>query len=279
MILNQLKTVLLLGLLSGLLLGLGQFFGGSQGLTIMLVIVVMMNLGTYFFSDRLVLSMYRAKEAKRSDYPKLHKLVEECALAADIPKPRVYVIPTETPNAFATGRNPRHAVVAATEGIMRLLNERELKGVIAHEIAHVKNRDILITTIATCIAGAISYLAHFAYFAAIFGGRDDEGSGAEMLVMAILTPIMATLIQLAISRSREYLADERGAALIRNPAALADALQKLERGNRTTPLRHGHASTSSLFIVNPFSGGSIVQWLSTHPPMAERVRRLREMKV
>jgi len=278
MFFNQFKTVLLLGALSGVLLGLGQYFGGSGGITIMLGFVLLMNVGSYFFSHKLVLAMYRAKEAKKSEFPKLHKMVEECAEAAGVPKPKLYIVPNENPNAFATGRNPKNAVVAVTNGIMNLLDDRELKGVIAHEIAHVKNRDILITTIASCIAGAIAYLSHFAIFAAIFGGRDNDGRGFELIALAILTPIIATILQLAISRSREYLADASGAKYIRDPDALADALLKLEKGNKVSPIRDGHPATSSMFIVNPFSAKGLVALMSTHPPMKERVKRLREMR-
>jgi len=279
---NQIKTTLLLGLLTGLMLGAGWLLGGQTGLLIALVFSILMNFCSYFFSDKIVLFMYRAKEAKKSDYPSLHSIVEEVSKSAGIPKPKVYVIPTNTPNAFATGRNPKHAVVACTEGILQLLDKEELKGVIAHEISHVKNRDILIATVAATIAGVISYLAQMAQFAAIFGGgnRDrDSGNAIGMLALAIITPLIALIIQLAISRSREYLADETAAKTIHNPKALASALHKLEVGVKNNPLRFGSPATSSLFIVNPFSARGFMTMLSTHPPMQERIRRLNEMKV
>jgi heat shock protein HtpX len=227
--------------------------------------------------------MYRAKEAKESQYPELHQMVREVAQLAKIPKPKVYIIPTPNPNAFATGRNPKNAVVACTEGILKLLHRDELKGVLAHEIAHIKNRDILIQTIAATIAGVISYVAMMARWAAIFGGfGGDRDSGGEnilsFLVLAILAPIIALIIQLAISRSREYLADETGARTIHNPLALAAALEKLDKGVRNNPLRFGSQTTSSLFIVNPFSARGLATLFSTHPPMHERVKRLRKMR-
>lgn len=281
MVLNQIKTLLLLGGLSGLMLGVGLLLGGQQGLTIAIAIALVMNIGSYFFSDKLVLAMYRAREAKKDEYPKLHEMVEELAKEAQIPKPKVYIIPTQTPNAFATGRNPSNAVVAATEGIMSLLSEKELRGVIAHEIGHVKNRDILITTIAATIAAVISYVAMMARWAAIFGGVRDRDGGSNilgLLALTIITPIIAVLIQLAISRAREYQADKTGATLAKDSEALASALEKLHEGVKKKPLRGGNAATSSMFIVNPFSSSFVVSMLSTHPPMKERVKRLREMK-
>lgn len=276
---NQIKTVLLLGLLSGLMLLVGTLFGGNLGLTIALMLALLMNFGAYFFSDKMVLAMYGAKEASKKEYSQLHNLVEEVSEKANIPKPRVYIIPTQTPNAFATGRDPQHAVVACTQGILQLLTKEELKGVIAHEVAHVKNRDILITTIAATIATVISYLAHIAQFAAIFGSRDDEGKNPlGFLVLAILTPIIATIIQLAISRSREFLADETGARTIKDSKSLATALKKLESGVKHHPLTHGSATTSSLFIVNPFSAKGLISLLSTHPSTDDRVKRLNELK-
>ncbi|MBI4148189.1 zinc metalloprotease HtpX [Candidatus Woesearchaeota archaeon] len=277
---NQLKTVALLGLLTGLMLGVGGMIGGRGGLTVALVFAGLMNFGMYFFSDRIALAMYGAQEAKKSQYHKLHKMVEELAHKAGIPKPKVYVIPIDTPNAFATGRSPSHASVAATEGIMSLLSDDELRGVLAHEISHVKNRDTLVVTIAATMAGVISYLAHMAQFAAFFGGgRDDGGRNPiGLLVLAIITPIMAMLIQMAISRSREYLADESGAHLIKDGKPLASALKKLEMGVRHHPMRVGSPATSSLFIVNPFSGNAIMSLLSTHPPLHKRVERLHQLK-
>lgn len=273
------KTALLLGLLTGLVLLVGQLIGGSSGLAVALVFAVMMNFGMFFFSDRIALAMYGAQPASKSKYSVLHRIVEEVAGKAGIPKPKVFVIPTPMPNAFATGRSPMYASVAATEGILGLLSEGELRGVIAHEIAHVKNRDTLVVTIAATLAGVISYLANMAQWAFLFGGRDDENQGgvAGMLVLAILTPLIATLLQLAISRSREYLADESGAKTIKDGAVLASALKKLEAGVHRFPF-HGSPALSSLFIVNPFSGSFVVNLLSTHPPLNKRVERLKGMK-
>lgn len=279
---NQIKTVLLLGALSGLMLGVGYLLGGTGGLTIALIFALIMNVGTYWFSDKIVLWMYRAKEAKRNEYPKLHSLIEDIARRAHLPKPKLYVIPGATPNAFATGRNPHHAAVACTEGIMQLLSDEELKGVLAHEMAHIKNRDILITTIAATIAAVISYVAAMARWAAIFGGRDDNGGMGDMLaliVLSILTPFLALMLQLAISRSREYFADETGARIIKNPRALAAALRKLEHGNEARPMKQATPATSSMFIVNPFSAKGLVALLSTHPPMDERIKRLEALRL
>src|SRR3989338_7934205 len=226
---NQIKTVLLLGTLTGIFLVIGYFFAGTSGLTIALVIALAMNLITYFFSHKIVLFIYRAKEADKKKYSHLYKDVKQVSELANLPMPKVYIVPTKTPNAFATGRNPKHSVVAVTEGILELLSERELKGVIAHELSHIKNRDILIGTIAAVIAGAISYIAFMARWAAIFGGGDRDRGGGNiigLLLLGIITPIIALIIQLAISRSREYLADDTGAKTIRDPNALADALTK-----------------------------------------------------
>ncbi|MBN1544586.1 zinc metalloprotease HtpX [Candidatus Woesearchaeota archaeon] len=280
---NQFKTLVLLLALTVVLLLVGQLVGGMQGLTIAFIIVLLMNGLSYFFSHKLVLFMYRAKEAKESQHPDLFRTVREVAKLANIPVPKVYIIPSDSPNAFATGRNPKNAVVACTEGIMRLLDKDELKGVIAHEVAHIKNRDILIQTIAATIAGVISYVAMMARWAAIFGGfggnRDSDSGGIlGWLVLAILAPIIALIIQLAISRSREYLADETGAKTTHDPLALASALEKLERGVRSNPLRFGNPTTSSLFITNPFSAKGLTSLFSTHPPMDERIKRLRKMR-
>jgi heat shock protein HtpX len=280
-ILNQFKTVVLLGLLTGLLLGVGYYFGGTGGLTIAFIFSIVMNVGSYFFSDKIVLFMYKAKEANEKEYPDLFKMVREVSQLANIPMPKVYIIPTETPNAFATGRNPKHAVVACTNGIMSLLSKEELKGVIAHEIAHVKNRDILIQTIAATIAGVITYVAAMARFGAIFGGGSNDRDGGELfyiIALSILTPLIATLLQLALSRSREYIADETGAKTIHNPKALASALAKLESGVSRKPMDLGSPSTSSLFIINPFSAKGLSGLLSTHPPMEERIKRLNAMR-
>ncbi len=282
MVWNQIKTVLLLSALTGIVLLLGGYVGGTAGLTIAFVLALGMNAISYFWSDKIVLMMYGAKEAAKKDYPQLHKIVEEVSCAAGIPKPKVYIIQSATPNAFATGRNPSNAVVAATSSILQLLSNEELKGVIGHEIGHVKNRDILICTIAATLATIISYVGQMLQFSAIFGGgRDDRNSGSflGMIAIAILAPIMALLIQLAISRSREYIADETGAAITGKPQHLASALRKLEAGVKQHPMRMGSPATSSLFIVNPFSASALVSLLSTHPPTAERVKRLEAMKV
>lgn len=282
MIKNQIKTVLLLGILSGILLVIGSFFGRG-GLTIAFIFVLLMNFGTYWFSDKIVLKMYKAKEVKKNQSPKLHSIVEEICRSAKIPKPKIYIIPSNASNAFACGRNKEHSAVAVTQGILNLLSHDELKGVLAHEIGHVKNKDILISTIAATIAGVISYIAFMARFAAIFGGMGgrgrDSGNMFELLVLAILAPILALIIRLAISRSREYLADETGAKLIRNPEPLASALLKLENSAKQTPMRMGNQSTSHMFIVNPFSGRALMSLLSTHPSLEDRVARLRAMRI
>lgn len=280
---NTLKTTALLGLLTGLLILLGNLLGGGQGMVVAFLLAAAMNLGAYWFSDRIVLSMYGAKEVTEAEAPELHRIVRGLAQRAGLPMPKVYVIPTETPNAFATGRNPEHAAVAATEGILRTLTPDELEGVIGHELGHVAHRDILISSIAATIAGAIMLLAQMARWAAIFGGgggRDEEDRGGgvlELVVMAILAPLAAMLIQMAISRAREYGADEAGARYSRKPGALADALEKLERAATLVPL-DANPATSHMFIVNPLRGGSIMSLFSTHPPTQERVARLRAMR-
>ena len=278
---NQIKTVLLLGALTALLLFIGSIFGGTQGLTIAFVFVILMNFGTYFYSDKLVLMMYRAKKVSKSQALGLHNIIEELCKEAKLPKPAVYIIPTDNPNAFATGRNKNHAAVAVTQGILNLLTKEELKGVLAHELAHIKNRDILISTIAATIAGVISYLAMMARFAAIFGGSRDRDSGnvLELLFLAFLSPIIAMIIQLAISRSREYLADATGAKIIHDGKPLASALLKLEHASKYHPLRFGNEATSHLFIVNPFKGRVLLSLFSTHPPVQERVKKLKELSL
>ncbi len=275
--LNQLKTVIILGLLGGLLLGVGYLFGGETGLFIALTVSVIMNVGVYWFSDRIVLAMYGAKEIKTTDNKELHSMIDEVVRLAKIPKPKVYLVNSDNLNAFATGRSPSHASIAYTTGILSALTKEELKGVTAHELSHVKNRDTLVTTIAATIAGVISYLSHFALF--FSGGDDDNKNIFAVLLLAILTPIIATLLQLALSRAREYFADETGAKIIRNPHALASALEKLGRGNQNNPMEKGTPATSSLFIVNPFSGSGLMSLLSTHPPLHERIKRLKNMKV
>ncbi len=278
---NQIKTILLLGLLSVLLIALGAFVG--KGFMYFAVIAaVAMNFAAYFWSDKIVLRMSSAREVSPEEAPALHNMVEELAFAARVPKPRVYVIPQDQPNAFATGRNPEHGAVAVTQGILRLLSERELRGVIAHEIAHIANRDILIASVAAMVAAAISWIGNALQFAAIFGGGgthdEDRGSAAGGLVAAIVAPVAAMLLQMSISRSREYLADERGARFCGDPLALADALEKLHIGSARIAMDSSPA-TASLFIVNPFGGmgRSLMNLFSTHPPMEKRIERLYAM--
>ena|SRR3989338_343209 len=280
--LNQIKTALLLGSLTGIFLVIGYFFAGTSGLTIALGFALFMNLITYFFSHKIVLFIYRAKEADKNKYKNLYRDVKQVSELANIPMPKVYIVPTQTPNAFCTGRSPKHAVLAFTEGILELLSERELKGVIAHEISHAKNRDILISTIAAVIAGAISYIAFMARWGAIFGGGDRDRGGSSMiglLLVGIITPIVALIIQLAISRSREFLADRTGALTIKDPNALADALTKLHSGVKHNPLKFGNEAMSSMFIVNPFTMKGMMSLLSTHPSLEQRVGKLRSLKV
>jgi heat shock protein HtpX len=283
---NQLKTIVLLGALSAMLVGIAGAVA-PQHLTTFVALALAMNLGAYFFSDRLVLAMQRAAEVSPTDAPELHRMVAEIAARAGIPKPRVFIVPEPQPNAFATGRNPRNGVVAVTEGLLSTLDRRELRGVLAHEIAHIKNRDILVSTIAAALASIITYLAQLLSFAALFGGRssqDDEGDGAGAaggFLLALVAPLAATLVQLGISRSREYLADETSAALTGDPDALADALIKLETGAHHLPVSASApaaTATASLFIVNPLAGArSVLRWFSTHPAIEERVARLRHL--
>ncbi len=276
---NMLKTTFLMSLLTVLLVTLGGMLGGKGGMMMAFVIAAGMNFYSYWFSDKMVLSMYGAQEITEADDPRFYGLVRRLAQRANLPMPKVYVIDSDTPNAFATGRNPEHAAVAATSGILRVLTEDELAGVMAHELAHVKNRDILISTIAATFAGAITYMAHMAQWAAIFGGRsdDDEGGGfLSSIIMAILAPIAAMLVQMAISRSREYIADAGGASICGNPLNLANALQKLEMANNQVPMQATQA-TAHMFIVNPLSSGGLASLFSTHPPMPERIARLQEM--
>jgi len=281
---NQFKTVLLLGLLTGILLWIGSFWGRS-GLLFALIFSIVLNFGSYWFSDKIALAIYRAKPVTEKDAPKLYKIVREVAHLGNIPMPKVYIIPTNASNAFATGRSKKHAAVAATQGILELLSEDELKGVMAHEVSHIKNNDILIQSVAATIAGVIGYIAMMARWGAIFGGyggRDRRGGGGlELLVLAILTPILATIIRLAISRSREFLADESGAKLIHNGYSLADALEKLEKGVQHAPLRPTSSTetTAHMMIVNPFRSHGIVNLFRTHPSTKERVKRLRSMNV
>ena len=278
---NTIKTTLLLGGLTGLLMLIGGYFGGQQGMIIAFIVALVMNFGSYWFSDKIVLRMYRAQEVSPSQAPELFTLVRNLTLQANLPMPKVYVIPEDTPNAFATGRDENHAVVAVTEDLLRILNREELAGVIAHELAHIKNKDMLISSIAATLAGAIVMLANMAQWAAIFGGgdrdRDDEGGGiVGLIAMAILAPLAATIIQMAISRSREYLADAGGAQISGKPYGLAGALEKLSRAAVAAPM-DANPSTAHMFIVNPLSGRSLMNLFSTHPPIEERVARLRTM--
>ncbi len=278
---NSLKTALLLGLLTGLLMLIGGWFGGQHGVVIAFVVAMVMNFASYWFSDRIVLSMYRAREVTEAEAPELYNIVRNLALAAQLPMPRVYIVPGETPNAFATGRNEHHAAVAVTEGILGILKKDELEGVLGHELTHIKNHDILIGSIAATIAGAIVMLANMAQWAAIFGGgRDDDEGGSNifgLIAMAILAPIAASLIQMAISRSREYLADEGGAKISGKPLSLASALGKLSGAAQALPMQ-ANPSTAHMFIVNPLSGRSLMNLFSTHPPVEERIARLRSMR-
>jgi heat shock protein HtpX len=276
---NQLKTILLLGGLSAFLVAIGWTIG--PGATwLFLGLALAMNVGAYFFSDKLVLRMHGARELAVADAPGLHGMVEELAQRAGIPKPRVFLIDDPSPNAFATGRNPEKGVVAVTQGILDLLDRRELRGVLAHELAHIRNRDILVATIAAAIASAVTYVAQAISFSALLGGSSDEeeeGSAANGLLVALVAPIAATLIQLGVSRSREYLADESGAAICGDPEALARALEKLSRGAELVPSEAAQPATASLYIVNPLSGARVARLFSTHPPMEERVARLRAL--
>jgi heat shock protein HtpX len=277
---SQLRTFFLLALLSGLILFMGQALGGSSGLLVALAFALIMNLGSYWYSDKIVLRMYKARELSPSEAPSLHRLVEDLAANANIPKPRVCIVPDAAPNAFATGRNPEHAVVAVTEGILRLLNTEELRGVLSHEISHIANRDILVQSIAGILASVVMFIANILQWGAIFGaGRGDgenRSSGAAALLLALVAPLAATLIQLAISRSREYMADASGARISGRPEALASALRKLTDYARQIPLRAGNPATAHLFIVNPLSG-RLSGLFSTHPPVEERIRRLLAM--
>ena len=283
---NMLKTTILLATLTGLLLLIGGYFGGTAGLIIAFVFAVIINFGSYWFSDKIVLAMYRAKEVTPSESPNLHRIVDGLVLKAGIPKPKVYIIESGMPNAFATGRDPKHAAVAVTTGILNLLSYEEIEGVLAHELAHVMNRDTLISAVAATIAGVITFLADMAMWAAIFGGfgggDDDNGGILGLIAMAIVAPIAATLIQLAISRSREYAADSEGARICKKPWALADALQKLEYSNSNYQPSisdvKAKESSAHMFIINPLRAGTIQSLFSTHPATEERIKRLRAMR-
>jgi heat shock protein HtpX len=279
---NQIKTLVLLATLTALLLFVGQALAGRGGFMIALMFAGVMNFAAYWWSDKFVLRMYGAQEIDQTQAPDLFALVRGLAQRAQIPMPRVYLIPQETPNAFATGRNPQHAAVAVTEGIMRLLERDELAAVLAHELGHVQNRDTLIMTVAATLAGALSHLANMAMWGAMLGGgssRDEEGSSNPLagLLGIVLAPLAATLIQMAISRSREFAADEHGARLSGDPLALASALRKIESWSQRIPMTAGSPATAHLFIINPFSGGGLVRLFSTHPSTEERVARLQAM--
>ena len=276
---NTFKTAFLLTAMTLLLMLIGRAFGGQNGMLIALIFAAIMNFVSYFFSDKIALAMYRAQPVSREDLPRVYNIVERLAQKVGLPTPKVYVIPTDSPNAFATGRNPTHASVAVTQGILGLLNDEELEGVIAHELGHVRNRDILISSIAATLAGAITWIANIAKWGMIFGGyggdRDERrGGGIGALLMIILAPLAAMLIQLAVSRSREYAADDTGAHWTGNPYALASALSKIEAYSRRMPLV-ASPSTAHLFIIQPFLGGmSFANLFSTHPPTAKRIERL-----
>ncbi len=280
---TRIRTTLLMALLTALIVLFGNAVGGRGGMIMAFGFAVVMNFVSYWFSDKIVLAMYRAQPLDEHSAPDLYRMVRELAHEAQLPMPRLYIIPEETPNAFATGRNPENAVVAVTEGITRLLTPQELRGVIAHELGHVKNRDILVSSIAATLAGAVMMLANMVKWGAIFGGfrgNNEEGGGGifGVLAMAILAPIAAMLIQMAISRSREYLADETGARLIHGGEPLARALEKLSLASERIPMHDANPSTAHMFIVNPLSGRSLMNLFSTHPPIEERVERLRSMR-
>lgn len=279
---NSLKTTLLLSLLTVLMVTMGGAIGGSSGMVFAFIMALGMNFFSYWFSDKIVLKMYGAQEIGEQDHPSFYGMVQRLAQRAGLPMPKVYIIPDQSPNAFATGRNPSNAAVAATEGILRILTPEELEGVMAHELAHVQNRDILISTIAATFAGAISMLGNMLQWGAMFGaGRsdDEEGSGGFIgsLVMAIIAPIAAMLIQMAVSRSREYMADESGARICGRPLALANALRKLHNASQMIPMQDARPATAHMFIVNPLTGGALLKLFSTHPPMEERIARLEGM--
>jgi heat shock protein HtpX len=278
---NNLKTTILLAGLTGLLLAIGQWWGGQRGLTFALVLAAVMNLGSYFFSDKIALATSRAQPISREEGPRIYAIVERLAAKANVPVPKIYLIPTDSPNAFATGRNPNHASVAVTRGILEICNDEEIEGVLAHELGHVKNRDILISAIVATIAGAITMLAHVAYLGELFGGfggggRDEDRRGGALsaLAMIILAPLAATLIQLAISRSREYEADATGAGITGNPQGLARALQKIDQWSKQVPMRVPE-SMAHLYCAQPLTTGEVFSSLfSTHPPIPKRIQRL-----
>ncbi|MBI3307727.1 MAG: zinc metalloprotease HtpX [Candidatus Omnitrophica bacterium] len=278
---NILKTTLLLASLTILLMAFGQLLGGTQGMTTAFIIACLINLGAYWFSDRLVLSMYRAVPISEMEYPEVFAIVKELAAESKIPMPRIYLIPSASPNAFATGRNPNNAVIGVTQGLLELLKREELKGVLAHELGHVLNRDILISSIAATLAGAISFLASTVRWGLMLGGsrrqEEERGNPFVLLMMSLLLPIAATLIQLAVSRSREYGADESGGRLCGSPLYLASALRKLDHEIKQVPMRDSEPVTAHLFILNPLRGDAFARLFSTHPPIEERIARLEKM--
>jgi heat shock protein HtpX len=278
---NTFKTIFLLGTLTGLLVVFGNYFGGTQGMMIAFLFALLMNVGAYWFSDKIVLRMYRARQVTEAEAPELVGLVRSLSQRARLPMPKVWIVPSPAPNAFATGRNPEHAAVAVTEGLLQIMNRDQLEGVLAHELGHVTNRDTLISAVAATLAGVIMMLANMARWAAFFGGgRDDEDRGGGVvgfLVMAMLAPIAALLIQMAISRTREFVADATAAHLTKKPLALASALERLQMAAERIPL-DANPATSHLFIVNPLSGRSLLRLFSTHPSVEERVKRLRAIQ-
>jgi len=281
---NRIKATLLLSLLTMLLVFMGAAIGGQGGMIIAFCMAAVMNFGSYWFSDKIVLRMYNAQEITREVHPTFYGMVERLAGRAGLPMPKVYIIPDDSPNAFATGRNPDHAAVAATDGILRVLTADELEGVMAHELAHVKNRDILISTIAATFAGAIAMIGNMLQWGAMFGaGRSEDDEGGRLggmvgsLAMAIIAPIAAMLIQMAVSRSREYLADASGAEICGRPLALAGALRKLHNASQVLPMLNARPATAHIFIVNPLTGGGLMSLFSTHPPMEERIARLESL--
>ena len=277
---NYFKTAMLLAVLTALLVFFGDAMGGRQGAVTALVFAGFINFISFWFSDKIVLRMYGAKKVEEAGAPALYGIVRDLTMKAGMPMPKVYMMENDAPNAFATGRNPEHAAVAVTTGIMKLLTKEELSGVIGHELSHIRNRDILIATIAATIAGAISYLSHMAYWFSFAGSsRDDDrgGNPFALIIMAVVAPIAAMIIQLAISRSREYVADAGGAGIAGNPLYLANALRKLEYFNKRIPMQGLNQATSHMFIVSPFSGSSMLKLFSTHPPMEERIKRLEAM--
>lgn len=275
---NILKTVFLMAVMMILFLLVGYLIGGSTGMTIAFIFSLLMNFSSYWFSDKVVLSMYKAKQVTRETAPNLYTIVDELSKEAGLPMPKIFVIEDATPNAFATGRNPENAAIAATTGILRILDSNELRGVLSHELSHVKHRDILIGTIAATLVGTITFVAQMAGWALMFGGRGgDDENGISSLFLIILAPVVAVLLQLAVSRSREYMADESGAEISKHPLSLASALQKLSRANEMKAVNNATPATAHMFIVNPLTRNGLMKLFSTHPPIEERIKRLENM--